>query len=118
MAIQIGKYKRPGIFIEESDNSVVTSTTVEGISTLVIGFSKKGPVNTPVLLQNINDLQNIFGPLDRNLERKGSYFHRTISKMLESSPVWAVNLLLTDDTLDEIEYQSISSASTNNNDVV
>lgn len=117
MAIQIGKYKRPGIFIEEFDNSVITAPTVEGIKTTVVGFSRKGPVNTPVLLQNLNDLEKIFGPLDRNLERKGSYFHRTVSKMLESSPVFAINLLATDDILDTIEYKSLSSASDKVNDV-
>jgi hypothetical protein len=117
MAIQIGKYKRPGIFIEEFDQSIITSPTFEGINNLVIGVSKKGPVNTPILLKNINDLESIFGQLDRNMERKGSYFHRTIAKMLESSPVYALNLLLTNDNLDTIEYQSISAASNHNNDV-
>jgi len=117
MAIQIGKYKRPGIFIEEFDNSVISSPTVTGITNTVIGVSKKGPVNTPVLLSNVNDLQNIFGPLDTQLERKGSFFHRTISNMLQSSPVYAINLLITDDTLDRIEYQSLSSATTVVNDV-
>jgi hypothetical protein len=29
MAIQIGKYKRPGIFLEETDNSVFSTPTVE-----------------------------------------------------------------------------------------
>ena len=117
MAIQIGKYKRPGIFIEEFDNSVISSPTVAGISSLVAGFSKKGPVNTPVLLQNVNDLEKIFGPLDRNLERKGSYFHRTIAKMLESSPVYAMNLLVTSDTLDTIEYKSVSTRTDKSNDI-
>ena len=117
MAIQIGKYKRPGIFTEEFDNSVISSPTVEGLKTTVIGFSKKGPVNAPVLLQNTNDLEKIFGSLDRNLERKGSFFHRTISKMLESSPVYAINLLATDDTLDTIEYKSLSTSSSKLNDV-
>tara|TARA_R110002153_G_scaffold6210_8_gene28452 strand:- start:7167 stop:11000 length:3834 start_codon:yes stop_codon:yes gene_type:complete len=117
MAIQIGKYKRPGIFIEEFDRSVFTSPTVEGITNLVIGVSKKGPVNDIVKITNINDLESIFGPLDRNLERKGSFFHRTISKMLESSPIFALNLLKTDDLLDIIEYKSISSSSGYNNDV-
>ena len=42
MAIQIGKYKRPGIFIEEFDNSVISSPIVEGITNTVIGVSKKG----------------------------------------------------------------------------
>lgn len=117
MAIQIGKYKRPGIFIEEFDNSVIASPTVAGISTVVIGFSKKGPFNTPVLLQNTSDLEKIFGTLDRNLERKGSFFHRTVSKMLESSPVYAMSLLATDDTLDKIEYKSLSTSTDKSNDV-
>jgi hypothetical protein len=117
MAIQIGKYKRPGIFIEEFDNSVISSPIVEGITNTVIGVSKKGPVNTPILLKTIAELENIFGPLDRQLERKGSFFHRTISKMLEASPIYAINLLLTDDTLDQIEYQSLSCQTTAQNDI-
>ena len=118
MAIQIGKYKRPGIFIEEFDQSIITSPTVEGITNLVIGVSKKGPVNTPIRVTTTGDLEAIFGQLDRNLERKGSFFHRTISKMLETSPVYAMNLLLTDDTLDVIEYKSLSSSAEYNNDIL
>ena len=117
MAIQIGKYKRPGIFIEEFDNSIITTPIVEGITNMIIGVSKKGPVNTPIRLTTVNDLESIFGALDRGLERKGSFFHRTISKMLESSPVFAINLLSTDDTLDVIEYKSLSSSSGYNNDI-
>ena len=119
MAIQIGKYKRPGIFIEEFDRSIITSPSVEGgINNLVVGFSKKGPVNTAIQLNSIGDLERIFGSIDRQLERKGSFFHRTISKMLEVSPVFAVNLLLTDDELDTIEYKSISASPIYNNDSI
>jgi hypothetical protein len=117
MAIQIGKYKRPGIFIEEIDKSVFSTPTVEGITNLVIGVSKKGPVNTPIRLTTVNDLEAVYGQLDRNLERKGSFFHRTVSKMLESSPVFAMNVLLTDDTLDVIEYKSLSSSARYLNDI-
>ena len=118
MAIQIGKYKRPGIFIEEIDKSIITSPPIVGpMPNLIIGFSKKGPVNSAVLLTNLSELETIFGSLDRQLERKGSYFHRTISKMLEAGPVYAVNLLLTDDELDTIEYQSLSTTSQYKNDI-
>jgi len=117
MAIQIGKYKRPGIFIEEIDKSVFSTSVTEGITNLVIGVSKKGPVNTPIRLTNATDLEAVFGQLDRNLERKGSFFHRTVSKMLETTPVYAMNLLLTDDTLDKIEYKSLSTSSFNKNDI-
>ena len=75
-SLQIGKYKRPGIFIEEYDISVIASQTVQGIVNTVIGVSKTGPVNTPILITNTTDLQNIFGSIDRNLERKGSFFHK------------------------------------------
>ena len=117
MAIQIGKYKRPGIFIEEFDNSIISTPVVEGITNMVIGVSKKGPVNTPIRLTTLNDLESIFGQLDRGLERKGSFFHRTIQKMLESAPVFAINLLSTDDTLDTIEYKSLSASAGYNNDI-
>lgn len=117
MAIQIGKYKRPGIFLEEFDKSVITSPVVEGITNLVIGVSRKGPVNTPIRITTTNELESIFGQLDRGLERKGSFFHRTVSKMVETAPVFAMNLLLTDDTLDKIEYQSLSSSAGYNNDI-
>jgi hypothetical protein len=115
--IQIGKYKRPGIFIEEFDQSVISSPVVEGITNLIIGSSKKGPINTPIRLTTVSDLEAIFGPLDRQLERKGSFFHRTVSKMLEIAPVFAMNLLLTDDELDRIEYKSLSASSDFSNDI-
>jgi hypothetical protein len=117
MAIQIGKYKRPGIFLEEYDNSVIATPVVEGLTNLVIGVSKKGPVNTPIMVSNTTDLEAIFGQLDRGLERKGSFFHRTVSKMLETAPVYAINLLLTDDNLDVIEYKSLSTSADTLNDV-
>ena len=118
MAIQIGKYKRPGIFIEEIDKSIFSAAAAaESITNLVIGVSKKGPVNTPIRLTTVTDLETVFGQLDRNLERKGSFFHRTVSKMLETTPVYAMNLLVTDDTLDTIEYKSLSSSAVYTNDI-
>lgn len=109
--IQIGQYTRPGIYINEYDNSILPNVVApEGNYTLVIGFSKVGPVNTPVLLQSQTDLVNIFGNIDRTLERNGSFFHRTIQQMLLSGPVYALNLLETDDTLDLLQYASLSTA--------
>ena len=109
-------YTRPGLYINEINNSIIPSPVpVAKTTTLVIGFSKKGPVNRPVLLNTPNDLTNIFGNVDRSLERSGSFFHRTINQMLLSSPVYGMNLLLTDDNLDKLQYSSLSTTSENNN---
>lgn len=111
MAINISKYTRPGIYIEEINQAIIAPVVSEGVINLIPGFSKKGQPNSPIFLQSKADASAIIGSIDRNLEKKGSYLHRTVFKMLESGPVWALNLLLTDDTLDTLEYQSISASS-------
>jgi hypothetical protein len=115
--VQIGKYKRPGIYIEEFDSSVIETPEITGLQSMIIGSSKKGPVNTPIVLKSQSDLQRIFGDLDRTLESKGSYFHRTISKILQNSPVVAINLLNPDDDLDQLEYKSLSTSAGYVNDI-
>ena len=104
----LGKYRRPGIFINEIDNSIIELPVQNVLINLVPGFSKKGPVNRPVYVTNRVDFVRIFGDIDRGLERKGSYFHRTCIKMLQSGPIWALNLLSTDDTRDTVNWKSVS----------
>ena len=63
-AVIISNYKRPGIYINEYDNSVLSSNTTQGITNLVIGVSKTGPINTPVLIKTTQDLTNYFGGIE------------------------------------------------------
>jgi hypothetical protein len=104
----LGKYRRPGIFIEEVDNSIIELPIQDVLINLVPGFSKKGPVNSPIYITNSTDFIDIFGDIDKQLERKGSYFHRTVLKMLESGPVWALNLLDVEDDRDKLQWVSVS----------
>lgn len=104
----LGKYKRPGIFIEEIDTSFIERPIQEQLINLVPGFSKKGPFNKPVKVENPTQFETIFGPIDKNLENKGSFFHRFVIDMLKVGPVYALNLLKTDPTRDQLEWQSIS----------
>lgn len=106
----LGKYKRPGIFIEEVDISMIERPIQEVLINLVPGFSKKGPFNKPVRVDSPQEFETIFGPVDKNLENKGSYFHRFVEDMLKAGPVWALNLLKTDPIRDQLEWQSISVA--------
>lgn len=106
-----GKYKRPGIFINEIDASIIELPVQDVLINLVPGFSKKGPFNTPIYVTNPSDFEAIFGEDDRRLENKGSFFHKTCKQMLKSGPVWALNLLATNPNRDKVEWQSISVSS-------
>ena len=106
----LGKYKRPAIYINEIDNSLIELPAQNVLINLVPGFSRRGPFNRPVYVDNTVDFERIYGPIDKQLENKGSYFHRTCTKMLETSPIWALNLLSTVPNRDILNYVSISSS--------
>jgi hypothetical protein len=106
----LGKYKRPDIYIEEIDNSIIELPAQNVLINLVPGFSKKGPVNRPVYVDNKVDFIKIFGDIDKQLENKGSYFHRTVLKMLETGPVWSLNLLQTVPNRDLLNFVSVSTS--------
>lgn len=106
----LGKYVRPDIYIEEFDNSTIdTPVTQNVLINLIPGFSKKGPYNYPVYIDTKQKFENTFGTIDYQLERKGSYFHRTCLKMLETGPIWALNILSTVPGRDKLNYVSIST---------
>ncbi|MFW6243342.1 MAG: hypothetical protein ACOC2W_04215, partial [bacterium] len=107
----LGKYKRPAIYIEEIDNSIVELPAQDVLINLVPGFSRRGPFNRPIYVDNTVDFERIFGQIDRQLENKGSFFHRTCIKMLETGPIWALNLLSTVPERDVLNYVSISTTS-------
>lgn len=109
--INLSDYQHAGIYIDEINNSVIDRPAPqESIINFVPGFSKKGTVfNRPVLVKRTSDRSKYFGDIDRTLEKKGSYFHRTIDIALQTGPVWAMNLLKTN-SLDTLNYASVSLA--------
>lgn len=112
-------YKKTGIFIEEQYTGVnnVVAPTAPSVH-FVPGFSKKSTVfNRPVLINSTEDRKRYFGDIDRTAEKKGSFFHRTIDVALQTAPVYAMNLLKTNE-FDTLEYASLSlSSQYNNNDI-
>jgi hypothetical protein len=104
------QFKSSGVYRLEFDKSQITNIPSETIR-LIIGFSKKGPFNTPVLCKDTVFFKEIFGDIDTTLERKGSFFHRTALVSLDRGPVIVLNLLNLDDTLDQSQFRSISTAS-------
>ena len=107
----LGKYRLPKIYQPEIDQSIVELPIQDVLINLVPGFSKKGPVNRPVRVDSPTEFESIFGTIDINLENKGTFFHRMVEDMLNTGPVWALNLLKTDLIRDTLEYESISVSS-------
>jgi hypothetical protein len=108
------QFKSSGVYRLEFDKSQITNIPSETIR-LLIGFSKKGPFNTPVFVQDSVFFKTIFGDIDTTLERKGSFFHRTVLTALDRGPVIVLNLLKLDDILDQSEFASISTSADTDN---
>lgn len=119
MSINQSDYNRSGIFFEERNNSAADRPAPQNeIINFVPGFSRKGTVfNRPVLINKKADRNAYFGDIDRFLEKKGSFFHRTIEVALQTAPVWAMNLLKTT-SLDTLNYASVSVSAQYDNDVI
>jgi len=92
--VNLSNLKSAGTYRFEIDRSQVQDSSINiGNMRLIPGFSKIGPVNTPVLVQNTKQFTELFGSIDRSLEKKGSFFHRTCLTALSSGPILALNLL-------------------------
>lgn len=112
--LDLNKFKASGIYtleFDQSENITLTPQTVR----LVVGFSKQGPFNAPVFCPDIKTARTVFGDIDTQLERKGSFFHRSLFTCLQTGPVFALNLLaLNDDetaspdTSDKVNYRAFS----------
>jgi len=92
---QLLQFKSSGVYRLEFDKSQTVNIPAETIR-LVVGRSKKGPYNTPVFIENIEQFTQVFGGIDKSLEKKGMYFHRSCIETLSRGPILALNLTAAD----------------------
>lgn len=78
---------------------------------LVVGYSDKGPFNTPVYVESANDFVSIFGNISKRLERRGVYFHRSAIQALSAGPILAINLKPF--TQEKLEYLTVDASEIN-----
>jgi hypothetical protein len=107
------QFKSSGVYRLEFDKSQIINIPSETIR-LIIGFSKKGPFNTPVFVQDSVFFRTVFGDIDTALERKGSFFHRTALTCLDRGPVIVLNLLNLEN-VDTSQFKSISTSAYQDN---
>ena len=92
---QLQQFKSSGVYRLEFDKSQTVNIPAETIR-LVVGRSKKGPYNTPVFIENVEQFTQVFGGIDKALEKQGMYFHRSCIETLSRGPILALNLTAAD----------------------
>lgn len=88
---QLRQFKSSGVYRLEFDKSQTANINVETLR-LVVGHSKKGAYNSPVLIETVEDFINSYGNIDKGLEKKGMFFHRSALAALARGPILALNL--------------------------
>lgn len=89
--VKFQQFKSAGIYRIVYDKSTVLGTEAE-LLRLVVGYSPKGPFNTPVYIKSVSEFKTIFGDVSKSLEKRGCYFHRTCIHALASGPILCLNL--------------------------
>lgn len=97
--LDLSVFKASGVYTLEfdaSENIIINPQTIR----LVVGYSNIGPFNTPVFCPDVATFQAVFGGIDRSLEKRGSFFHRSSLACLQSGPIFAISLRLLNNTVD------------------
>jgi hypothetical protein len=105
--LNLNKYKRSDVYTVEVDRTQALSLPLSQ-GRLVIGSSRKGPINTVVQINDPKSAKAVYGDIDSKLESKGSFFHRTIQTLLKEGPVFALNVLPVD-TTDTVKFATFNT---------
>ena len=111
--VELAGLKAAGTYRFERDLSTLPSdgaTSAYSNLRLIVGFSKKGPFNSVQLITNSSQFIKLYGNIDRSLEKKGSYFHRSALVALSAGPILCLNLLSLNPDKDQIMHRSISAS--------
>ena len=110
--VELAGLKAAGTYRFERDLSTLSSgVATEAYSNLrlIVGFSKKGPFNSVQLITSASQFIKLYGNIDRSLEKRGSYFHRSALVALNAGPVLCLNLLNLNPETDQVMHRSIST---------
>lgn len=89
--VQFQNFKAAGIYRVVYDKSTIEGVDSE-ILRLVVGYSEKGPFNTPVYVKDEQVFKTLFGDISKKLEKRGVWFHRLALQALKAGPILALNL--------------------------
>lgn len=89
--IHLASFKAAGIYRVVFDKSTILNQDAE-ILRLVVGYSEKGPFNTPTYVTSVSDFKALYGDASKKLEKRGVYFHRMALQCLQTGPILCLNL--------------------------
>ena len=111
--INFSDYPASGVYFVEIDNSIITSSNVQSALRMAVGFNMQGPFNRPVYISNTDEINKLFGGIDKKMENRGCFTNRNIRTMIKKSPIYVMNLLNvdtsdTDTNKDTVGYTLLS----------
>lgn len=87
----LAQIKSSGIYRFVWDKSEIAGIPAQTLR-LVVGYSEKGPFNTPVYITSATEFKSVYGDISKKLEKRGIFFHRLALQCLEKSPIIVLNL--------------------------
>lgn len=92
LPIHLQSIKSSGVYRFVFDKSVVNNQLAAETLRLLVGYSDKGPFNTPVYITSRDEFIRTYGNISKRLEKKGIYFHRLALQALAGGPILCLNL--------------------------
>ena len=107
LPVYLQQFKAAGIYRVVYDQSTVRGVEAETLR-LVVGYSEQGPFNIPTYVKSVSEFKALYGNINKNLERRGVFFHRLAIQALAAGPILCLNLKnFSDQTGAKVEYCSI-----------
>ena len=111
LPIHLQSIKSSGVYRFVFDKSVVNNQLAAETLRLLVGYSDKGPFNTPVYITSRDEFIRTYGNISKRLEKKGIYFHRLALQALAAGPILCLNLK-NFDTTEQLQYVLFNASGT------
>lgn len=106
LPVYLQQFKAAGIYRVVYDQSTVRGVEAETLR-LVVGYSEQGPFNIPTYVKSVSEFKALYGNINKNLERRGIFFHRLAIQALAAGPILCLNLKKFDN--EQVQYCPIGS---------
>ena len=107
LPVYLQQFKAAGIYRVVYDQSTVRGVEAETLR-LVVGYSEQGPFNIPTYVKSVSEFKALYGNINKNLERRGVFFHRLAIQALAAGPILCLNLKnFSEQTAAKVQYCTI-----------